>query len=102
MRIIKEAFLREMATRHPQTATQLNRWRKAVRNAAWRNVAELRATFPDADPVRVASGNIVYVFNICWNEFRLICAIHFNRRRLFALSFLSHAEYSKDKWKSEL
>jgi mRNA interferase HigB len=102
VRIIKEAFLHEAATRHPQAAAQLGRWRKAVRNAAWRNITDVRASCPDADAVRVASGNTVYVFNICGNDFRLICAIHFNRQRLFTLRFLSHAEYSKDKWKSEL
>jgi mRNA interferase HigB len=102
VRIIKEAFLRDAAPRHPQAAASLGRWRKAVRNAAWRNITDVRATYPDADPVRVASGNTVYVFNICGKDFRLLCAIHFYRQRLFALRFLSHAEYSKDKWKSEL
>ena len=102
LRIIKEAFLQAAAKGHPQAAAPLGRWRKAVRNAAWRTIADVRATYPNADPVRVASGKTVYVFNICGNDFRLICAIHFDRQRLFTLRFLSHAEYSKDKWKSEL
>ena len=102
MRIIKEAFLAESIARHSTAAPHLERWRKAVRNATWRNIAEVRASYPDADPVRVASGNIVYVFNICRNDFRLICAIHFDRQRIFTLRFLTHAEYSKDKWKAEL
>jgi mRNA interferase HigB len=40
--------------------------------------------------------------NICGNEFRLIAAIHFNRQLVFLLRFLTHAEYSKEKWKEEL
>ncbi len=42
------------------------------------------------------------VFNVGGHEFRLVCAVHFNTEMVFALRFLSHAEYSKDTWKDEL
>ena len=42
------------------------------------------------------------VFNVGGNEFRLLCAVHFNPGMVFALRFLSHAEFSKDNWKNEL
>jgi mRNA interferase HigB len=42
------------------------------------------------------------VFNVCGNDFRLIVAIHYNRGIVYTLRFLTHAEYSKDKWKKEL
>lgn len=42
------------------------------------------------------------VFNICGNDFRLITAIHYDRRAVFVLRFLTHAEYSKNTWKQEL
>lgn len=29
-------------------------------------------------------------------------AIHYNRQLCFALRFLTHADYSKDRWKTEL
>ena len=36
------------------------------------------------------------------NKYRLITAIHYNIEKVFILRFLSHAEYSKEKWKAEL
>ena len=40
--------------------------------------------------------------DVSGNEFRLMCAVHFNTGMVFALRFLSHAEYSKNTWKNEL
>ena len=42
------------------------------------------------------------VFNVCGNTYRLIVAIHFDRQLVYTLRFLTHAEYSKDRWKDEL
>lgn len=44
----------------------------------------------------------VIVFNIAGNKFRLMAAVHFNTRIVFALDFLTHAEYSKNRWKDQL
>ena len=55
-----------------------------------------------ADQVRVASGNPVVVFNVCGNTYRLICAMHYDTGKVFLLRFLTHAEYGKDRWKTEL
>jgi mRNA interferase HigB len=49
----------------------------------------------------VESGRTVTVFNIT-NDFRLITAIHYNRREVFTLRFLTHAEYDKGAWKNTL
>jgi mRNA interferase HigB len=70
--------------------------------ADWSNIADLRQTFPNADPLRVASGRTVVVFNIAGNRYRLITAIHYNMRKVFVLRFLTHAEYDRDTWKDEL
>lgn len=102
MRIIKRPRLREFAARHPKTARYLEDWRQVVRAATWRHLADVRQTFPAADMVRVASGRQVIVFNVCGSEFRLIAAVHFDRQRAFILRLLTHAEYSKEKWKTEL
>ena len=63
---------------------------------------DARKTFPHADQVKVKSGRTVTVFNVRGNEFRLITAIHYDRRKVFVLNFLTHAEYSKDTWKNRL
>lgn len=73
-----------------------------VRLVRWGSFAELRRTFPSADLVAVSSGRKVLVFNVGGNEFRLVCAVHFNTGMVFALRLLTHADYSKDAWKNEL
>lgn len=37
-----------------------------------------------------------------FREYRLITAIHYNLVKVFVLRFMTHAEYSKDRWKDEL
>jgi mRNA interferase HigB len=65
-------------------------------------MAEVRRAYPHADPVPVASGRSVVVFNIRGNRYRLVTAIHYNRQIVYTLRFMTHAEYSKDRWKDTL
>jgi len=102
VRIIKEKFLVEMGRKYPKAASHLETWRKIVRLAVWRNLVEVRWTYPDTDLVKVRSGRQVLVFNVRRNDYRLIVAVHFNRQIVYTLRFLTHAEYSKDRWKAEL
>ncbi|MCW5559354.1 MAG: type II toxin-antitoxin system HigB family toxin [Verrucomicrobiae bacterium] len=102
MRIIKERFLREAADRYPRAAKFLAAWVVTVRAARWRNLAELRQAYASAGQVLVTSRRPVIVFNVCGNSYRLIVAIHFDHQTAYTLRFLTHAEYSKDRWKDEL
>ena len=102
MRIVKEAFLVQAGQRHPPAARHLETWRKIVKAAAWRNLVDVRRSYPDTDAVKVKSGRQVLVFNIRRNDYRLIVAAHFNRQIVYTLRFLTHAEYSKDQWKETL
>ncbi len=102
MRIIREPFLVEMAAKYPQAAHYLNAWRGVVRKASWNSLNDVRNTYSGADGVKVASGRTVVVFNVCGNHYRLIVAFHYNRGIAYTLRFLTHAEYSKDRWKEEL
>jgi len=77
-------------------------WLAKAKYAIWKNLNDVRATFPGADQVVVGSDKKVIVFNIGGNHYRLICAVHFNRGNLYVLRFMTHAEYSKDNWKKEL
>lgn len=102
MRIIKAFTIRKWAEQHSRAAASLAQWTVIARRATWRNFAELRAACASADQVRVKSGRPVIVFNIGGNAFRLIAAVHFDRQIIFTLRFLTHAQYSKNKWKDEL
>ncbi len=102
MRIIKVPFLAEAAKKHPKARKWIENWCSIVKEVPWKNIQEVRASYPSADTVMVQSGSNVVVFNVCGNDFRLIVAIHYNRGIVYTLRFLTHAEYSKDKWKKEL
>ena len=102
MRIIKVPFLAEAAKKHPKARKWIENWCSIVKEVPWKNIQEVRASYPSADTVMVQSGSNVVVFNVCGNDFRLIVAVHYNRGIVYTLRFLTHAEYSKDKWKKEL
>ncbi len=92
----------EMGRKHPKAASHLETWRKTVKAAAWRNLVDVRRTYPGTESVKVRSGRQVLVFNVRRNDYRLIIAAHFNRQIIYTLRFLTHAEYSKDRWKDTL
>jgi mRNA interferase HigB len=102
MRIITRKRLREFAIRHPDAAEPLDKWYRVRRAAKWDNLQDVRSVYPHADAVTVASGNIVTVFNLCGNKYRVIADIHYNRQPVYVLNLLRHAEYSKNLWKDKL
>ena len=102
MRIIAEGTIRQWAQNHDRAASSLRQWVKVVRVVRWSSFAALRRAFPSADLLTVRSGRKVVVFNIGGNDFRLLCAVHFNTGMVFALRFLTYAEYSKASWKDAL
>jgi len=102
MRIITKQRLALYAHIHPTAKGALEHWHNVVRNADWGSLVDLRAVFPHGDSVRVQSGRTVVVFNLKGNAYRLITAIHFDRRKVFILLFLTHAVYSRDHWKQNL
>lgn len=71
-------------------------------HANWHSPTDLKATFAYVDPVTVASGRTVYVFNIQSNAHRLIAAIHFNTQMIYVLGLMTHREYDRQTWKDEL
>jgi mRNA interferase HigB len=102
VRIIKEAFLKDASSLYPKAARFLDAWRKIVRLAEWRSLQDVRKTYANADAVTVKSKRTVTVFNVCGNDYRLIVAIHYKTQIVYTLRFLTHGDYSKDKWKDEL
>jgi len=102
LRLIKRSTLRHYAARFPKAGRPLDHWARLVLSGAWQNLVETRRMFPHADQAKVKSGRTVTVFNVCGNDFRLITAIHYDRQKVFVLSFLTHAEYSRNLWKNRL
>ena len=102
MRIITPATVKGWADSHPDAAGALEKWMTLVEDAEWKNLVEMRAVISSADEVIVASGRRAVVFNIGGNKYRLIAAVHYNTQIVYAMMFMTHAEYNKDKWKRVL
>lgn len=102
MRIITRKRLRAYAEQYPSASASLEHWEKITLAADWTHPADVKNTFRDADPVQVASGNTVYVFNIERNRHRLVAAIHFNTEIVYVLRIMTHQAYDRNQWKVEL
>jgi mRNA interferase HigB len=102
MRVVKPKTIRDYAEQYSEAEEQLMLWLKAARAGDWHSIVDVRKTYPHADAVVVKSGNVVTVFNIKGNRFRLIVAIKYEWAMVYVLRFLTHAEYSRNKWSDQL
>jgi mRNA interferase HigB len=100
--VIKTSRIRDFVSEHARSKTSLLVWLKVAQAGRWQTFLDVRSAYASVDEVRVNSGKKVVVFNIAGNSFRLVCAIHYNRGIIYVLRFMSHAEYSKEKWKDLL
>ncbi|MSU72563.1 MAG: type II toxin-antitoxin system HigB family toxin [Opitutus sp.] len=101
MRLVPLKRLQEYAVRQPTAAPTLGHWATLMRRHDFDSFAALRRVIPSADQITVASGNPVTIFNIK-NHYRLITAIHYNRRAIFILLLLTHHPYDQARWKEHL
>ena len=97
MHVISEKQLKVFWDRHPNAEEPLRSWVKLIELHRFRNFAELRRLFPQADQV----GRLT-VFNIGGNKFRLVVHMHFNTGKIFVRFIGSHADYDRGDWKKDV
>ena len=102
MRLIAPKRLVQYGRQHPDARASLGAWRAVAERANWSSIQDVRKDFPTADGVEVRSGRTATVFNVRGGNYRLITAIHYNRKIVFVMRFLTHAAYDKDAWKEQL
>ena len=90
MRVIAIGTLREFWKKHPQAETPLRAWFADASRADWKNPAAIKAAHRNASFV----GSNRVVFNIKGNDFRLVVAVHYNRRMMYIRFVGTHAEYN--------
>lgn len=92
--VITRKRLRDFAARHREAAEPLAIWHSIMTRTDFGSFAEIKRVFGSVDKV----GKFT-VFDIGGNKFRLIAAIHFNRKKVYIRHVLTQAEYDQDKWK---
>lgn len=94
MHVITRKRLRDFAGRHRDAAGPLAIWYAVMTKTDFGSFAELKRVYGAVDKV----GKFT-VFDIGGNKYRLIAAIHYNRRKVYIRHVLTHAEYDQGKWK---
>ncbi len=94
MHVITRKRLREFATKHRGATEALAVWYSIISKTDFVSFAELKRVFGSADKV----GKFT-VFDVGGNKYRLVAAIHYNRKKVYIRHVLTHTEYSRDKWK---
>ena len=97
MRVITRNPLKTFWAKHPNAFGPLDAWFRAAKKANWKSFDDLRIVFGK----RVDRVGKFTVFDVGGNKYRLIVAIHYNRKRLYVRHVLTHAEYSLGNWKYE-
>lgn len=96
MNIITRSRLAQFGENHPDAESSLKLWYTLAKRAAWKNLADVKQTFPHADQV----GRLT-VFNIGGNKYRLIVRMEYARQAVYVRHILTHAEYNKERWKHD-
>ncbi len=89
MRIIALSTLREFWERHPDALEPLSAWYAIASRADWSSPAAVKSAYRNASFV---AGNRV-VFNVKDNDYRLVVAMHYNRRIAYIRFVGSHRHY---------
>lgn len=96
MHIISQANLLKDAARYPNLEDIIKGWCRTTRLQKWSNLVDVQKTASTAEAV----GNFT-VFNLKGNSYRLIVGINYKKQTVYYKYLLTHAEYSKGKWKND-
>ena len=94
MHIITHKRIKAFVQKYPDSQASVDNWYRIVKKANYNSFSELKQHFRSADYI---DGFVV--FNISGNKYRLIAAIHFNRKKVYIREILTHKEYDRNKWR---
>ena len=97
MNVIGKRGLFERAAKFADAKSALQVWFDTAVEAEWRNIEDVRKSFPATD----MTGDLA-IFYIRGNNYRLIVRMVFRYKRIYVKEFLTHAEYDKGRWKKWL
>ena len=91
MRVIALSTLRTFWAKHPQAEIPLRVWYAEASRIDWKSPAAIKLAHRTASFL----ANNRVVFNIKGNDYRLIVAVHYNRRMMFIRFVGTHKEYDR-------
>ena len=94
MRLLGTNHIYEFIKKHPEAKSALRRWQKLIVETEYKNMNELRKTFPHADYVKGKT-----VFNVGGNKIRTITIIQYEITQVIITDVLTHKEYNRERWK---
>ena len=94
MHVIAKPALVAFWNRYPDAEAPLSAWYTLMRLNEFTSFAQLKVTFNSVDHV-----DGLTVFDIGGDKYRLIAAVHYNRRKVYIRNVLTHAEYDRGTWK---
>lgn len=94
MRLLGANHIEEFIKRHRDAESALRRWQKLIVETDYKNMSELRKTFPSADYVGGKT-----VFNVGGDKIRTITMIEYGIMQVIVMQVLTHKEYDLGKWK---
>jgi mRNA interferase HigB len=92
--VISRRPLIDFAHRYPDADASLRAWYRIMKQMNFGSFGELKRAFRTADKVGPLT-----VFDISGNRYRLIAAVHYDRRRVYVRHVLTHAEYDRGGWR---
>jgi mRNA interferase HigB len=95
MNVISYKAIRKFARKHANARSSLEAWYKTTVKSRWQSFDDVRKTFNSADIYRECT-----IFNIGGNNYRLIASINYEAQTVYIKEILTHAEYDKEKWKT--
>lgn len=91
MTVLGLEVLDDAIRKHGDLAKPLGAWLTIAKNAAWKNLQEIRLTaWRDTDYVEGET-----IFNIKGNKYRLAALVNYEAQTMVLLRLQTHAEYSK-------
>lgn len=99
MRVISLKLLRKFWERYSDAEEPLRRWYKTATAASWKNLKEVRQTYPHADGVENEQGETLTVFNVGGNKYRLVTRIRYDYQLINVRCVLTHRAYDEGNWR---
>ena len=90
MKITSRYNVLKAARRHPDSMAPVTRWLTVITTAECGSLMEVRKFYPSTDQV-----GKTLIFNVGGNNFRLLCCVTWELRRLFFRALLTHTEYDR-------